>query len=160
MRKTSLILILAAFAAVAVISQTTWAGCEVADVIVMKNAAYAEHSKPIVSFTHKKHYTEFGATCGECHHDDKGQALADLKEGDDVQPCIACHKKPGEMPRDEKKEVKGLPKDEKKAREMAYQAEAIHENCQGCHKDHNKDKGLKKGDAGFAPTSCNDCHVK
>ena len=78
------------------------AGTQVADVITMQNPAYSEHTKGIVEFTHKKHATDYGAACGDCHHDDKGQPLADLKEGDDVQTCIACHKIPGEVPKERK----------------------------------------------------------
>ena len=68
----------------------------VPDVIPLKDPAYEKHKKGVVQFEHKKHwdnyskeYPEFYKTgCGECHHDDKGKPLANLKEGDDVQKCI------------------------------------------------------------------------
>lgn len=124
------------------------AGTTVPDVIKMENPAYEKHTKGIVEFSHKKHATEYGATCGECHHDDKGQPLANLKEGDDVQGCFTCHNKPGEL---KGKKAKGKSKAEK----LEYHANAIHDNCQGCHKDYNKKNKTKA-----APTTCTKCHPK
>jgi hypothetical protein len=133
------------------------AGTQVDDVIKMQNPAYSEHTKGIVEFTHKKHATDYGAACGDCHHDDKGQPLADLKEGDDVQQCIACHSKPGEVPKELKKEWrdKKLKKEETNKLAREYHAEAIHDNCIGCHKKWNKENKSKA-----APTSCTKCHPK
>jgi hypothetical protein len=132
------------------------AGTEVADVIKLQNPAYEKHTKGIVEFTHKKHATEYGAACGDCHHDDKGQPL-DLKEGDDVQNCIECHKIPGQVPKDVKKEwkEKKLKKAEKDKLALAYHAEAIHDNCIACHKKWNKENKSKA-----APVSCSKCHPK
>lgn len=129
---------------------------EVADVIRMENPAY-EHKKSIVEFTHKKHATDYGAACGDCHHDENGKPLADLKEGDPVQNCIECHKKPGEASKEEKKEwkAKKLKKEEINKLKLEYHAEAIHENCKGCHKDYNKKNKTKA-----APTTCTKCHPK
>ncbi|MCU0614499.1 MAG: cytochrome c family protein, partial [Desulfobacterales bacterium] len=104
------------------------AGTTVDDVIKMENKAYDKHTKSIVEFTHKKHVEDYKITCGECHHDDKGQPLADLKEGDDVQNCIECHKIPGEKPKG--KDAPKLTKQE----ELQYHAEAIHANCRDCHR--------------------------
>jgi len=131
-----------------------YAGTEVQDVIKMENKAYEKHTKSIVKFTHKKHVEEYKAGCGECHHDEKGKPLDNLKMGDDVQNCIACHSKPGERPKG-----KGAPKLSKKER-LDYHAEAIHYNCRDCHKKFNKDKGLKSRDKGAAPTTCKQCHPK
>jgi hypothetical protein len=133
------------------------AGTQVADVIKMQNPAYSEHTKGIVEFTHKKHAADYGAACGDCHHDDKGQPLADLKEGDDVQQCIACHSKPGEVPKELKKEWKDkkLKKEETNKLAREYHAEALHDNCIGCHKTWNKENKSKA-----APTSCTKCHPK
>jgi hypothetical protein len=132
------------------------AGTQVAEVIKMENAAYPEHTKGIVEFSHKKHSADYGATCGDCHHDDKGQPL-ELKEGDDVQACITCHKIPGEVPKEVKKEWKDkkLKKEETNKLARAYHAEAIHDNCQGCHKEWNKANKSKA-----APTACTKCHPK
>ncbi|MBT8350766.1 MAG: cytochrome c family protein [Deltaproteobacteria bacterium] len=126
-----------------------YAGTKVPDVIKMENKAYKKHKKGIVMFSHKKHIVDYKAGCGECHHDDKGKPLNNLKEGDDVQNCIECHKKPSERPKG-----KGAPKLSKKER-LDYHAEAIHYNCKDCHKKFNKKNKTKK-----APTTCTKCHPK
>ena len=133
------------------------AGTQVADVIKMENPAYSEHTKGIVEFSHTKHAAEYGAKCGDCPHDDKGQPLTDLKAGDDVKGCIECHKIPGEVPKDVKKEwrAKKLKKDETNKLAREYHAEALHDNCIGCHKTWNKENKSKA-----APTSCTKCHPK
>lgn len=124
-----------------------YAGTEVQDVINMENKAYEKHTKSIAVFSHKKHIEKYKTGCGECHHDEKGKPLNDLKMGDDVKNCIECHSKPGMKP----KKVKLTPKEE-----LQYHAEAIHDNCRGCHKDFNKKNKPKKK----APTSCSKCHPK
>jgi len=124
-----------------------YAGTEVKDVIRMENKAYEKHKKSIVEFSHKKHTEEYKAGCGECHHNEKGEPLKDLKAGDDVKNCIECHSKPGMKP----KKAKLKPKEK-----LQYHAEAIHQNCRGCHKDFNKKNKPKKK----APTSCGKCHPK
>jgi hypothetical protein len=136
---------------------TLYAATEVQDVIKMQNKAYQEHTKAVVEFTHKKHNEEYKIGCGECHHDDKGQPLKDLKMGDDVQSCIECHKTPGQMPGEMKKEMKasGASKKEIDAKELEFHAEAIHGNCISCHKEFNKKNNTKD-----APTTCTKCHPK
>ena len=134
-----------------------YAATAVDDVIRMENKAYEKHKKAIVDFTHKKHNEEYKIGCGECHHDDKGQPLNDLKLGDDVQSCIDCHKIPGQMPGKLKKEMREnkASKKEIKAKEMEYHAEAIHDNCITCHNAFNKKNKTKA-----APQSCSKCHPK
>jgi len=129
-----------------------YAGTKVQDVIKMENKAYAKHKKSIVEFSHKKHVTEYKAGCGECHHDDKNKPLENLKEGDNVKNCMECHSKPGLKPKG--KDAKKLSKKET----LEYHAEAIHQNCQGCHKDFNKKN--KKDKKKSAPTKCTECHSK
>lgn len=120
------------------------------DVITMENPAYKKHKKGIVLFTHKKHAKEHKIGCGQCHHDKEGKPLNDLKDNDKVDACIACHTKPGQAPRPKDK-TKKLSKKEKRE----YHAEAIHENCIACHKEHNKKNNTKA-----APSSCSKCHPK
>ena len=115
---------------------------------VIKMDAPYPHKKGIVSFTHLKHVKDYKIACGECHHDDKGQPLTNLKEGDTVKKCFECHNKPGEI---KGKEAKGLSDKEKRA----YHANAMHENCVDCHKKFNKEKGSK-----VAPQTCKECHPK
>ena len=129
-----------------------YAGTTVQDVIKMENKAYAKHKKSIVEFSHKKHVTEYKAGCGECHHDENNKPLENLKEGDSVQNCMECHSKPGLKPKG-----KGAKKLSKKET-LEYHAEAIHQNCQVCHKDFNKKN--KKDKKKSAPTKCTECHPK
>ena len=119
------------------------------DVITMKNPAYPKHKKGIVLFTHKKHIEDYEINCGQCHHDKDGTPLNDLKENDKVDSCISCHAKPGQAPR---------PKDKRKLSQkekLEYHAEALHENCIKCHKEHNKQNSTKA-----APSTCSKCHPK
>ena len=131
----------------------------VPDVIPLKDPTYKKHKKGVVQFEHKKHWDDYSETypefypskCGECHHDEEGKPLTELKDGDDVQRCIECHKTPGEAPKG-KKAKKKLSKKEKI---QENQAEALHSNCKGCHKKFNKKYKPKK-----APTTCTKCHPK
>ncbi len=136
-------------ACVILVSAWVIAGTTVPDVIKMNTKGYTAHTKGIVEFTHKKHVEEYKNACGECHHDKDGKPLANLKAGDNVQGCIECHKTPGEKPKG-----KDAPKlSEKEA--LQYHAEAMHQNCQGCHKEYNK-----KNNTTNAPTTCVKCHPK
>jgi hypothetical protein len=125
------------------------AASKAADVIKMENKIYDKHTRPIVNFTHKKHAEDYKIGCGDCHHDEKGRPLTNLKPGDPVQGCAECHSKPGEKPKG-----KDAPKLTRQ-QELEYHAEAVHENCRGCHRDHNKKTGTKD-----APTLCTACHQK
>jgi hypothetical protein len=137
----------------------------VPEVIKMEDPAYKEHKKGVVEFSHGKHQKDYAKDypdlykngCGECHHDKDNKPLTDLKEGDEVQKCIECHKKPGEVPRDLKKKWRKekIKRAEKKKMEREYHAEALHDNCRGCHKKFNKKYKPKK-----APTTCSKCHPK
>jgi Class III cytochrome C family len=136
---------------------TIYAAATVPDVIKMEEKAYSKHTKGIVEFDHKKHHEEYKLGCGECHHDANGKALTGLKAGDDVKACIECHKIPGKMPGEVKKEMreKKASKKEMDAKKLEYQAEAMHENCIGCHKEYDSKNKTKA-----APTSCTKCHKK
>lgn len=143
-------LLIAVIAAVATlfVAAGIYAATTAPDVIEMNNPAYTEHTKGIVAFSHKKHTEEYKAGCGDCHHDADGKPRADLKMGDDVKGCFECHNKPGEI---KGKNAKGLSDKEKRA----YHANALHDNCKGCHKDYNKKNNTKA-----APTTCTKCHPK
>ncbi len=150
MRVKSLLLVISVVGiATLFLSASIFAGTTVPDVIKMETKGYEKHEKGLVSFSHKKHSEEYKATCGDCHHDAKGKPLASLKPTDKVQSCIECHKKPSEKPKG-----KDAPKLSKKE-ELEYHAEALHENCQGCHKEFNK-----KNNSKAAPTTCAKCHAK
>jgi hypothetical protein len=136
------------------------------DIIRMENKAYKEHTKGIVEFNHKLHaedYVEkypdmYPNGCGDCHHNENGEPLKGLTADSEVQSCIECHKKPGEVPKELKKEwrEKKVKRDKKKKMELEYHAEALHDNCRDCHRAYNKKyKPAKK-----APTTCTKCHPK
>lgn len=119
-------------------------GGDAPDVIPMDNPLYPTHTKPIVQFTHAVHYQDYGIGCGECHHDENGQPLTDLKPGDPVESCAACHSEPGRPPREATTpEAK-----------LAYHMQALHQNCMTCHKEYNKENNTKA-----APQTCGACHV-
>jgi len=149
-------------AALFFLSTGLYAGTTFSDVVKMENKAYAKHTDPIITFQHKKHAEEYAKAnpklfpngCGDCHHDENNKPLKNLKVGDDVKNCIECHKEPGQKPSKEK-----LKKNEKIKK---YHAEAMHENCGGCHSDFNKSKKLKSSDKAAAPTKsrCKECHKK
>jgi hypothetical protein len=129
----------------------------VPDIIKLEDPAYKEHKKGIVDFSHGKHQKEYAKEypdlykngCGDCHHDKDNKPLPNLKEGDDVQKCIECHKIAAEAPKGKKAKEKLS----KKEKIKDYHAEALHENCKGCHKAFNKKYKPKK-----APTTCSKCH--
>jgi hypothetical protein len=131
----------------------------VPDVIPLQDPAYKKHKKGVVQFEHKKHWDDYAKEypefyknkCGECHHDKDNKPLTELKEGDEVQKCIECHKIAAEAPKG-KKAKKKLSKKEKI---KEYHAEALHANCRVCHKKFNKKYKPKK-----APTTCTKCHPK
>lgn len=136
-------------------SVALYAGTDVPAVIKMQNDY--EHKKAIVEFSHDKHIKEYKSGCGDCHHDENNKPLSDLKEGDAVKKCIVCHSKPGEVPKAEKDKWKKekVKKAEKDKLSRQWHAEAIHDNCRGCHKDYNKKNKTKA-----APTTCVKCHPK
>jgi len=131
----------------------------VPDVIPLADPAYKKHKKGVVQFEHKKHWNDYAKEypefykngCGECHHDKDNKPLTELKDGDEVQKCIECHKIAAEAPKG-KKAKKKLSKKEKI---KEYHAEALHANCRVCHKKFNKKYKPKK-----APTTCTKCHPK
>jgi len=150
MSKKHLLIIAVVGIASMFLATAIYAGKTVPDCVKMENKAYTEHKKSIVDFSHKKHNIEYKAGCGECHHDAEGKPLNELKMGDEVQNCIACHSKAGRPP----KAKKGEPTLSTKEK-MTYHAYAIHVNCKDCHKKANKASGTKS-----APTSCAKCHPK
>ena len=114
----------------------------------IKMEAPYKHTKGIVVFAHEEHISKYKIGCGECHHNDKGEPLNNLKPGDPVKKCFDCHNKPGEL---KGKKAKGLSEKEK----LAYEANAMHANCIGCHKKYDKEHKTKA-----APTTCTKCHPK
>jgi hypothetical protein len=133
------------------------------DVLLLKSPAYPEHSKQPVPFKHRMHAEVLGRKyprifkngCGECHHDENGEPLAGIAYGDEVEACIVCHPKPGEMPPAEKRRLRdrGLSHSEINVEELAYHAEAMHAKCRGCHR-----RARKEADTRTPPITCSKCH--
>ena len=142
MNKKLLVLVIVGFA-VLFITTGIYAGTEYVDVVRLENKAYAKHKDAIVIFLHRKHAEEYreknpelyNSPCGECHHekvnDKESKPLINLKEGDEVENCIECHKKPEYI---KGKKAKGLSKQQKRE----YHTNAMHDNCKDCHKKYNK----------------------
>lgn len=107
-----------------------------------------EKTQSSVTFTHQKHIDDYQIGCGECHHDEKGQPLNDLKADDPIKKCFDCHSKPGEL---RGRQAQGLSQQEL----LTYHANAMHANCVDCHRDYNREKGER-----LAPTTCVGCHPK
>jgi hypothetical protein len=158
MNKKLLVLVIVGFAALFVV--TGIYAKAVPEIIELNDPAYKEHKKGVVHFEHGKHQNEYAEKYpefhknggGECHHDKDNKPLASLKEGDDVQKCIECHKIAAEAPKG-KKAKKKLSKKEKT---KDYHAEALHANCRDCHRKFNKKYKPKKK----APTTCAKWHQK
>ncbi len=160
-RRSLLKVVLTAGMACLFIATGIFAGTEVKDVIRLENKAYKKHKRAIAVFSHRKHQDEYAkkypefynSPCGECHHDKDNKPLVNLKEGDEVQPCIECHKKPAFITG---KKAKKLSKEEKRE----YHGNALHDNCKSCHKKYNKKFKLKSKSKGYAPNTCATCHPK
>lgn len=152
MRK-KVFVVLASVIAISFSAVALFAGTTVKDTFKMESPEYKERKYNSATLTHKKHVEEYNAACGDCHHDDKGKPLTNLKMGDDVQRCIECHKIPSRKPKGKKGDPKLTD-----AQRREYHAEALHDNCKDCHKIHNKKVKKETGKKGTAPTSCNKCH--
>lgn len=148
MNKRSVLVVCVAVFSSMFIAAGLFAGTTVKDTFKMESKIYTKHTYAAPTLSHKKHVDEYKAKCGDCHHDSKGKPLANLKAGSNVQKCSECHKKPGKKPSG------GAKLTDQQKRE--YHAEAVHDNCIGCHKDFNKNAGKAAGKK--APISCNDCH--
>lgn len=98
---------------------------------IFNKSVYSKKRKGLVRFTHKKHVEKYGATCKQCHHNEKyDRKVNSWKQGDPVQSCRACHK------------LEGAPR-------MYKLQKAYHRQCKDCHK--KQGKGPYK--------RCNDCHA-
>ena len=155
MSKKLFILLLAAGIAVVFTASGIQAGTDADDVITMKSELLdAKRRKgpdsktpyKLVEFSHKKHHEEYNISCGDCHHDEDGAPLEDLKAGDDVQKCDACHTR--KRAKKEDKTFQGRYKS--RPIDIMHLTSAIHENCIGCHKE----EGLND------ISRCSGCHQK
>jgi len=144
MKKSMIVLAVAVLSVVFLFAMVN-ATQQAADTMTMESQVFTKHTKGLVTFSHKKHNTDYKLPCTECHHaytDGKNT----WKEGDAVQKCDACHT--------EAKAPTGAdaPKLSPAEKIQKYYFSAIHENCVGCH------KALKKEAKPTGPTSCKECH--
>jgi len=100
-----------------------------------------------VSFTHGKHVKEYKLECGQCHHDDSGEPLADLTPGEEINRCIDCHDKDGL--------IRGRAPDVSQEEILKHYPNAMHQMCIGCHWGQNN-----RTHSMNAPEACRGCHAK
>jgi hypothetical protein len=99
-----------------------------------------------VIFNHEKHFSDYGPSCADCHHDDSGEPRTDLTSGMGVDNCIDCH--------DEEGLVYGRPADEMdEGGLIAHRANVVHRLCVGCHEGSSAE-----AQALVAPLACRGCH--
>jgi hypothetical protein len=101
-----------------------------------------------VKFTHSKHVDEYGAVCGDCHHDSDAEPINSY-DPDAMYACIECHDEEGLLhgPVAEN-EVSDSDR-------IAHRANAIHQQCIGCHRQYNE-----LNDVVRVPESCRTCHAR
>ena len=101
-----------------------------------------------VKFSHSRHVEEYGAACGDCHHDSDFEPI-DAHDPDETYACVECHDEEG-LIRGPIAEIEASDSDL-----IAHRSNVIHMQCIGCHKQFNNDKqGVR------APESCIACHTK
>lgn len=99
-----------------------------------------------VEFSHGKHFSSEGRSCGDCHHDDSGEPREDLEAGMDIDNCIDCHGEEGL--------VYGRPADEMADGDLVeHRANVMHRLCVGCH-----ERSSAAAKALVAPLACRGCH--
>ncbi len=101
-----------------------------------------------VKFTHLKHVQDYGAACGDCHHDENVEPI-EAYDPDAVYTCGECHANEGLLI--------GPIAENSTSREdqLAYRANAIHMQCIGCHQMYNNLNQVVR-----VPESCKTCHAR
>jgi Class III cytochrome C family len=102
----------------------------------------------LVKFQHEMHFSDYGASCGDCHHDEEREPIDDYS-ADNSYSCGDCHDGEGL--------IRG-PIAENAASEadlLARRANVLHIRCIGCHKQANAEQHLVR-----APEACRICHTK
>ena len=101
-----------------------------------------------VKFTHLKHVEDYGAACGDCHHDSDAEPIAS-HDPDAIYACGECH--------DEEGLIRGpIAENEiSDSDRIAHRANAIHKQCIGCHRLYNELNNVVR-----IPESCKTCHAR
>jgi len=145
MKKRSLLVSTAVVMGMVFVLTLGYAVCSDApETITMDSKVFGEHTKALVTFSHKKHNVDYKVPCMECHHKYEGGKNM-WKDGDPVEKCDVCHKEAKPPAGDKSSKAEKIQK---------YYFTAIHENCVGCHKD------MKKAGKPTGPTTCTGCHPK
>jgi hypothetical protein len=105
------------------------------------------YTGPII-FSHEKHFMDYGAKCGDCHHDSDGEPIVGYSS-DKTFTCGDCH--------DEEGLIRGPIAENAASDEdlIAHRANVLHMRCIGCHRNYNAEKKSVQ-----APVSCRICHTK
>lgn len=105
------------------------------------------YTGPIV-FSHEKHFMDYGAKCGDCHHDSDGEPIVGYSSNRTFA-CSDCH--------DEEGLIRGPIAENAASSDdfVAHRANVLHMQCIGCHKQHNDLKQVVR-----VPESCIACHAK
>ena len=111
------------------------------------NAFQSIYSGP-VKFTHSKHVQDYGASCGDCHHDSDAQPI-NAYDPDAIYACGECH--------DEEGLIWGpaAENDASAGDLIAHRVNVIHMKCIGCHQMYNNLNQVVK-----IPESCKTCHTR
>ncbi len=101
-----------------------------------------------VKFQHAKHVEDYGAGCGDCHHDSDFEPI-ESHDPDETYSCSECHEEEGL--------IRGpiAENDASDSDLIAYRANALHLQCIGCHRQYNDEKKVVR-----VPESCITCHAK
>ena len=105
------------------------------------------YSGPVI-FTHSKHVEDYGAVCGDCHHDSDAEPIEAFYP-DATYACGECHTEEGLL-RGSIAENEVPESDQ-----IAHRANALHLQCIGCHKQYNELNKVVR-----VPESCITCHAK
>ena len=101
-----------------------------------------------VTFPHQKHIKEYGASCGDCHHNGDHEPIVGYTP-DESFVCVDCHDGEGL--------IRGAIAENAVSRDdlITYRANVLHLKCIGCHKKYNATIHVVQ-----APEACRICHTK
>ena len=101
-----------------------------------------------VKFTHSRHVEDYGAACGDCHHDSDAEPINSYNP-EATYVCGECHNEEGLL-RGPIAENEVSVSDR-----VAHRANVIHLKCIGCHQMYNDLNQVVR-----VPESCRTCHTK
>ncbi len=101
-----------------------------------------------VLFNHEKHHMDYGAKCGNCHHDDDGEPI-DGFDSHITFTCEDCHYLEGL--------IRGpmAENDTSESDLIAHRSNVLHMRCIGCHRQYNNLNKVVR-----VPESCITCHAE